>query len=42
MMKDMQVLDFALDLGLDFRHMNDSLGDALHGDTLTSDGMRCH
>ena len=42
MTKGMQVLDFALDPGLDFRHMNDSLGDALHGDTLTSGSRRCH
>ena len=42
MPKGTHVLDFALDPGLGFRHMNDGLGDVLHGDTLTSDGMRCH
>ena len=36
------VLDLALDTGLGLGHMNDGLGDVLHGDPLSSDGMGCH
>lgn len=42
MPKSTHVLDFALDPGLGLGHVNDGLGDVLHGDPLPSDGMRCH
>ena len=37
MPKGTHVLDFALDPGLNFRHMNDDVGGVLHDDALTSD-----
>jgi hypothetical protein len=35
------VLDLPLDSCLGLRHVNDSLGDVLHSDLLTGDGMHC-
>lgn len=42
MSESTHVLDLALDPGLGFGHVDDGLGDILHGDPLSSDGMRCH
>lgn len=36
------VLDFALHPGLGLGHVDDGLGDVLHGDSLSGDGMRGH
>ena len=36
------VLDLTLDPGLGFGHVDDGLGDILHGDPLSSDGMCRH